>query len=214
MLSNSREDSYSSPSYILHIIHNSKSLPHTSSKYPCQAMSTLLYGCSCYGHWLSQLLSLPSHHMDLPTPPYHNLQHLINPLTNSIPHLKIQQQELTTCPALAVVRLLDVKLEKERWWGIIRDWYAQGLADTLSTGKLHHHLRLLGWEKDGEDLLFTNIQLNNFTETLACFLEREHKWIMMGAINLGVILEWASGMICQSGGLGTREGPNLDGTGV
>ena len=48
---------------------------------------------------------------------------------------------------------------KERWWGIIRNWYAQGLADTLSTGKLYHHLRLLGWEKDGEDLLFTAQQL-------------------------------------------------------
>ena len=105
----------------------------------------------------------------------------------------------------------------------MRDWYAQGLADTPSTGKLHHHLRLLGWEKDGENLLFTNIQLDNFTRTFACFLERlkmegdnieERKWIMMGAINLGMILEWASGMICQSGGLGTREGSNLDGTGV
>ena len=39
---------------------------------------------------------------------------------------------------------LDVKLEKERWWGIARDWYAQGLADTPGTGKLHHHLGLLG----------------------------------------------------------------------
>lgn len=128
---------------LLHLAHHPQ-FPCTSSKYPCLAMSTLLYGCSCCGHWLSQLLSLPSHHMDLPTPPYHHLQHLINPLTNSIPRLKTQQQELTTCPALAVVRLLDVKLEKERWWGIIRNRYAQGLADTLSTGKLHHHLRLLG----------------------------------------------------------------------
>ena len=44
-----------------------------------------------------------------------------------------------TCPALAVVRLLDVKPEKERWEGIVRDWYAQGLADTPSTDKLHCH---------------------------------------------------------------------------
>ena len=102
----------------------------TSSKCPCLTMSTLLYSCSCCGHWFSQLLSLPSHHMDLPIPPYHHPQHLINPLTNPVPCLRTQQQELTTCPALAAVRLLDVKLEKERWWGIMRDWYAQGLADT------------------------------------------------------------------------------------
>ena len=39
---------------------------------------------------------------------------------------------------------LDVEPEKERWRGIAWDWYAQGLADTPGTGKLHHHLGLLG----------------------------------------------------------------------
>ena len=95
----------------------------TSSKYPYLAMSTLPYSCSCHGHQLLQLLSLPSHHTDIPTSPHHHLQHLINPLTNPIPCLKTQQQELMTCPALAVVRLPDVEPEKERWQGTVRDWY-------------------------------------------------------------------------------------------
>ena len=39
----------------------------------------------------------------------------------------------------------------------------------------------------------------------------EHKWIMMGVINLSVILKYGrvSGVIHQSGSLGTREGLNL-----
>ena len=53
---------------------------------------------------------------------------------------------------LAAAKLLDVEPEKERWRGIARDWYAQGLADTPGTGKLHHHLGLLSREKDGEEL--------------------------------------------------------------
>ena len=41
----------------------------------------------------------------------------------------------------------------------------------------------------------------------------EREWIMMGIINLGAILEYgrASGVIRRSGGLGTREGPNIGG---
>ena len=53
---------------------------------------------------------------------------------------------------LAAARLLDVEPDKERWRCIARDWYAQGLADTPGTGKLHHHLGLLSREKDGEEL--------------------------------------------------------------
>ena len=53
---------------------------------------------------------------------------------------------------LAAVKLLDVEPEKERWRGITRDWYAQGLADTPGNGKLHHHLGLLSREKEGEEL--------------------------------------------------------------
>ena len=69
-------------------------------------------------------------------------------------------------------------------------------------------------------MLFTHIQLDDFTGTLARFLERlemegdnieEREWIMMGVVNLGAILEYgrASGVIRRSGGLGTREGSNL-----
>jgi protein SMG6 len=53
---------------------------------------------------------------------------------------------------LAAVKLLDVKPEKERRRGIVRDWYAQGLANTPGNGKLHHHLGLLSREKEGEGL--------------------------------------------------------------
>jgi hypothetical protein len=53
---------------------------------------------------------------------------------------------------LAAAKLLDVEPEKERWRGIARDWYAQGLADTPGNGKLHHHLGLLSREKEGEEL--------------------------------------------------------------
>lgn len=74
-------------------------------------------------------------------------------------------------------------------------------------------------------MLFTNIQLDDFTGTLARFLERlqmegenveEREWIMMAVINLGAILEygWASGVIRRAGGLGTREGSNLGSTAV
>jgi hypothetical protein len=53
---------------------------------------------------------------------------------------------------LAAAKLLDVEPEKERWRCIARGWYAQGLADTPGTGKLHYHLGLLSQEKDGEEL--------------------------------------------------------------
>ena len=69
-------------------------------------------------------------------------------------------------------------------------------------------------------MLFTHIQLNNFTGTLTHFLEslemegnniEECEWIMMGIVNLSMILNYnrASGVIHWSGGLGTREGSNL-----
>ncbi|EGN96009.1 hypothetical protein SERLA73DRAFT_112057 [Serpula lacrymans var. lacrymans S7.3] len=57
-------------------------------------------------------------------------------------------------PSVGIVaaRLLDVEPEKERWRGIAREWYAQGLADTPGTGKLHHHLGLLSREVESEEL--------------------------------------------------------------
>jgi len=56
------------------------------------------------------------------------------------------------CIGLAAVKLLDVKLEKERWMGIMRDWYAQGLVDVPGNGKFHHHLGLLSQQKEGGEL--------------------------------------------------------------
>ena len=50
---------------------------------------------------------------------------------------------------LAASKLLSTEPEKEMWRCIARDWYTQGLVDTLGTGKLHH---LLSREKDGEEL--------------------------------------------------------------
>jgi hypothetical protein len=73
-------------------------------------------------------------------------------------------------------------------------------------------------------MLFTNIQLDDFTDTLAHFLEqlemegkgvKERDWVMMSIVNLGTILEngKASGVIHQVGELGPREGPNISGAG-
>ena len=45
---------------------------------------------------------------------------------------------LSPSVGLLAAKLLDVKLEKERWQGIAQDWYAQGLADTPS-GKASTH---------------------------------------------------------------------------
>jgi protein SMG6 len=56
------------------------------------------------------------------------------------------------CIGLAAAMLLVVEPEKERWMGIARDWYAQGLADAPGNGKLHHHLGLLSREKEGGEL--------------------------------------------------------------
>jgi hypothetical protein len=42
-----------------------------------------------------------------------------------------------------VANLLNIKLDKERWRCVVKDWNGLGLADTPGTGKLHHHLWLL-----------------------------------------------------------------------
>jgi hypothetical protein len=39
--------------------------------------------------------------------------------------------------------MMDVEPEKQRWRNIAKEWYAEGLADTPGTGKLHHHLGFL-----------------------------------------------------------------------
>ena len=57
-------------------------------------------------------------------------------------------------PSVGIVaaRLMEVEPEKERWRGIAKEWYAQGIADTPGAGKLHHHLGLLSREVESEAL--------------------------------------------------------------
>jgi hypothetical protein len=47
-----------------------------------------------------------------------------------------------------------MKLEPEKgcWWRITRDWYTQVVTEFSGHGKLHHHLGLLGYEAEGEEL--------------------------------------------------------------
>ncbi|TFK42921.1 hypothetical protein BDQ12DRAFT_299349 [Crucibulum laeve] len=63
-------------------------------------------------------------------------------------------------------------------------------------------------------MLFTNIQLDDFTPTLARFIERleiegaeEREWIMMGVTNIGAVLEYGrpSGVLRKVGGAGARD---------
>jgi protein SMG6 len=72
-------------------------------------------------------------------------------------------------------------------------------------------------------MLFTNIQLDDFTGTLGRFLERlemegdgveEREWVMMGMINIGAVLEYgrASSIVRRAGGFGG--GPNAGSAGV
>lgn len=63
-------------------------------------------------------------------------------------------------------------------------------------------------------MLFTNIQLDDFSPTLARFLERieiegaeEREWIMMAVVNIGAMLEYGrpSGVLRKIGGVGARD---------
>ncbi|THH14251.1 hypothetical protein EW146_g6051 [Bondarzewia mesenterica] len=49
-------------------------------------------------------------------------------------------------------RLFDLKLEKEQWRSVARNWYALGMNDMLGNGKLHYHLSLLSHDVEGEEL--------------------------------------------------------------
>ncbi|KAG6333998.1 hypothetical protein ID866_5081 [Astraeus odoratus] len=174
----------------------------------------------------------------------------------------------TPSVGIAAARSMEVEPEKERWRGIAKEWYSQGLSETPGTGKLHHHLGLLSREVEADELravyhfvksmttlhpfstsresilpiwsatlqsrrsqpdasaselfvllhgmLFTNIQLDDFSPTLARFLERleiegaeERQWIMMAVVNIGAIMEYGrpGGVLRKIGGVGaTREG--------
>jgi protein SMG6 len=75
-------------------------------------------------------------------------------------------------------------------------------------------------------MLFTNIQLDDFTGTLPRFLERlemegegveEREGVMMGITNLGAVLEYgrASSVVRRAGGFGgVKEGTDLGSAGV
>lgn len=63
-------------------------------------------------------------------------------------------------------------------------------------------------------MLFTNIQLDDFSPTLARFLERieiegaeEREWIMMAVVNIGSVLEYGrpNGVLRKIGGVGARD---------
>lgn len=53
---------------------------------------------------------------------------------------------------VTAARMMQVGPEKERWRGIAKEWYSQGLAETPGNGKLHHHLGLLSREAENEEL--------------------------------------------------------------
>ena len=58
-------------------------------------------------------------------------------------------------PSVGVVatRFIEIEPEKDRWWRITRDWYAQVVAEYPGRGKLHHHhLGILSREAEGEEL--------------------------------------------------------------
>ena len=58
----------------------------------------------------------------------------------------------TPSVGIAAARMMEIGPEKERWRGIAKEWYSQGLAETPGTGKLHHHLGLLSREAEAEEL--------------------------------------------------------------
>ncbi|KDQ62457.1 hypothetical protein JAAARDRAFT_54406 [Jaapia argillacea MUCL 33604] len=135
----------------------------------------------------------------------------------------LQGQQLLTAKAVTQVLITSDSNPPSKSKGSISDKPAPG------EGKLHHHLRLLSQEVEGEDLqsiyhfmkgylfvflhgmLFTNIQLDDFPKTVDRFLEwldldgaEERDWIMMAIVNIGSILEYGrpSGMLRKTGALG------------
>jgi protein SMG6 len=88
-------------------------------------------------------------------PPSSTADHLSNASTKS----SSTSEKLAACVddspspsvGLEAAKLLNVEPEKERWRCIARDWYAQRVADTPGTGKLH--LGLLSREKNFEPFI-------------------------------------------------------------
>lgn len=48
--------------------------------------------------------------------------------------------------------IFDDEDERDTWRSTARNWYATGLKDTPGTGRLHHHIGMLGRDVDGEEM--------------------------------------------------------------
>jgi len=58
----------------------------------------------------------------------------------------------TLSVGIVAARLMELEPEKDRWWRIACDWYAQVVAEFPGRGKLHHHLEPLSCEAEGKEL--------------------------------------------------------------
>lgn len=79
-------------------------------------------------------------------------------------------------PSVGIVaaRMMEVEPEKERWRGIAKEWYAQGIADTPGAGKLHHHLGLLSREVETEELRAVYHFVKRFVAVPVCSTDVDH----------------------------------------
>ncbi|KAG2028409.1 hypothetical protein BDR03DRAFT_1019849, partial [Suillus americanus] len=132
-------------------------------------------------------------------------------------------------PSIGVVaaRMMDVEPEKEHW-----QVAPSSRMTTLHTFSTSRESILPIWSSTAQSrrsqpdarapelfvllhgMLFTNIQLDDFTPTLARFLERieiegaeEREWIMMAVVNISAVLEYGrpSGVLRKIGGVGARD---------
>jgi hypothetical protein len=49
-------------------------------------------------------------------------------------------------------RLMELELEKDHWWWVACNWYAEGVVGTPGHSRLHHHLGHLSCEAEGKEL--------------------------------------------------------------
>jgi protein SMG6 len=56
-------------------------------------------------------------------------------------------------PSVGIVaaRLMELDPEKDRWRQLSKEWYAKGLAVMPTMGRLHHHLGMLSWDREGSE---------------------------------------------------------------
>ncbi|KAJ3487599.1 hypothetical protein NLI96_g3415 [Meripilus lineatus] len=106
-------------------------------------------------------------------------------------------QHMVPSVGIAVAQLMVLEPEKERRRQIAREWYAKGLATMPGNGKLHHHLGLLGRDKDGgeEELRgvyhFVKSMITTHQFLTACGeYIKEREWIMIAIVNISAILKY------------------------